>query len=109
MPLTAFQSAVLRLLASRRSPESFLAGGTVLNAAPASPRFSKAMDIFHNVETSVITNAETDAAVLRQAGYTVEWLLCEPMFQRAAVTLKADRALMEWVFDSAFRFSGGTG
>jgi len=41
MPLTAFQSETLRLLAARRSPESFLAGGTVLNAGLDSPRYSR--------------------------------------------------------------------
>jgi hypothetical protein len=51
MPLTAFQSETLRLLAGRRSPESFLAGGTVLNAGSDSPRYSKDVDIFHDVET----------------------------------------------------------
>jgi len=56
MPLTAFQSETLRLLAARRSPESFLAGGTVLNSGIDSPRYSKDLDIFHDVETSVVTS-----------------------------------------------------
>ena len=104
MPLTAFQSETLRLLAARRSPESFLAGGTVLNAGRESPRYSKDMDIFHDVEESVATNAEADAALLRQSGYEVEWLLRQPMFQRADVIRNKDRLRIEWVFDSAFRF-----
>jgi hypothetical protein len=104
MPLTAFQSETLRLLATRRSPESFLAGGTVLNAAADSPRYSKAMDIFHDVEDSVGTTAEADAALLRQAGYQVGWLLRQSSFQRAEVTREANRLTIEWVFDSAFRF-----
>jgi hypothetical protein len=104
MPLTAFQSATLRLLAAGRSPESFLAGGTVLNAGAASPRYSKDLDIFHDVETSVVTSAEADAATLRQAGYAVEWLLRQPLFQRAEVDRGGHRLLIEWVFDSAFRF-----
>lgn len=65
MPLTTFQSETLRLLAARRSPESFLAGGTVLNAAPDSPRYSKDVDIFHDIQASVAANAEADAALLR--------------------------------------------
>ncbi|HNW08698.1 MAG: hypothetical protein KA117_12880, partial [Verrucomicrobia bacterium] len=104
MPLTAFQSETLRLLAAHRSPESYLAGGAVLNAATDSPRYSKDLDIFHDVETSVVTSAETDAATLRQAGYAVEWLLRQPLFQRAEVTRSGHRLLLEWVFDSAFRF-----
>ena len=104
MPLTAFQSETLRLLAAHRSPESFLAGGTVLNAGSDSPRYSKDLDIFHDVETSVVLSAETDAATLRQAGYLVEWLLRQPAFQRAEVARGGHRLLGEWVFDSAFRF-----
>jgi hypothetical protein len=104
MPLTAFQSETLRLLAARRSPESFLAGGTVLNSGIDSPRYSQDLDIFHDVETSVVTSAETDAATLRQAGYEVEWLLRQPLFQRAEVIRSVDRLLIEWLFDSAFRF-----
>ena len=104
MPLTAFQSETLRLLAARRSPESFVAGGTVLNAGVDSPRYSKDLDIFHDVEASVVTSAETDAATLRQAGYAVAWLLRQPLFQRAEVVRKGDRLLIEWLFDSAFRF-----
>jgi hypothetical protein len=104
MPLTAFQSETLRLLAARRSPESFLAGGTVLNSGLDSPRYSKDLDIFHDVETSVVTSAETDAATLRQAGYEVEWLLRQPLFQRAEVIRSGNRLLIEWLFDSAFRF-----
>ena len=104
MPLTAFQSETLRLLAAGRSPESFLAGGTVLNAGLDSPRYSKDLDIFHDVEASVVMSAETDAATLRQAGYAVEWLLRQPLFQRAEVERGGNRLLVEWVFDSAFRF-----
>jgi hypothetical protein len=104
MPLTVFQSETLRLLAARRSPESFLAGGTVLNAGMDSPRYSKDLDIFHDIETSVVTSAETDAVTLREAGYGVEWLLRQPLFQRAEVIRGENRLLIEWVFDSAFRF-----
>ena len=104
MPLTAFQSETLRLLATHRSPESFLAGGTVLNAGADSPRYSKDLDIFHDVEASVVTSAETDATTLRQSGYEVEWLLRQPLFQRAEVVRSGNRLLVEWVFDSAFRF-----
>jgi hypothetical protein len=104
MPLTEFQAKTLRLLAARRSPESFVAGGTVLNSQPNSPRYSKDVDIFHDVEASVLTNALADAACLGQAGYQVAWLLRQPAFQRAEVARNENRLLLEWVFDSAFRF-----
>ena len=69
MPLTTFQSETLRLLAAHRSPESYLALGTVLNAGADSPRYSQDLDIFQDVEGSVLTSAETDTATLRQAGW----------------------------------------
>ena len=72
MPLTPFQSLTLHVLASQRSPNSFLAGGTVLNSAPDSPRFSKDLYFFHDVEESVAVCAEADAAVLAQEGYKGE-------------------------------------
>ncbi len=84
MPLTAFQSETLRWLASRRSPKSFLAGGTGLNSAVDAARSSKDLPLFHEVEFRVVTGAETDAATLRPGGYPVAWLLRQPWFQRAA-------------------------
>jgi hypothetical protein len=104
MPLTEFQAATLRLLAAHRSPESYLAGGTVLNAANDSPRYSKDLDIFHDIQTSVAASAETDALAMRRAGYNVEFLLRQPAFQRAEVSKDRNRLLIEWLFDSAFRF-----
>jgi hypothetical protein len=83
MPLTPFQSATLRLLAADRSPESFVEGGTVLNAEPDSPRFSKDVDIFHDVETAVAVSAESDALTLTRHGYRIVWVLRQPMIQRA--------------------------
>jgi hypothetical protein len=46
MPLGAFEQEVLRLLAVNRNPDSYVAGATVLNQDPASPRTSKDVDDF---------------------------------------------------------------
>ncbi len=94
----------MRLLAAGRSPESFVAGGTVLNAHPESPRYSKDVDIFHDIERSVATSADMDTMTLRSAGYQVDWVLRQPLFQRASVAKGREKLLIEWVFDSAFRF-----
>jgi predicted nucleotidyltransferase component of viral defense system len=104
MPLTPSQAEILRILAAHRSPDSFLAGGTVLNAAADSPRFSKDLDIFHDVEESVLKSAEADAATLQRSGFTVEWLLRQTTFHRADVRRGGEMVRIEWVFDSAFRF-----
>jgi hypothetical protein len=45
MPLGAFEQEVLRLLAVNRNPDSYVAGATVLNQNPASPRTSKDVDL----------------------------------------------------------------
>ena len=65
MPLSAFQQSILRLLAQNRSPESYVAGATVLHQIPDSPRFSDDLDMFHDVEDSVARSAAFDVAVSR--------------------------------------------
>ena len=104
MPLSSFQTRVLTLLAANRSPDSFVAGGTVLNATSDTPRFSADVDIFHDVQESVAISAERDVAILQQHDHIVKWLLRQPMFQRADIRLGPDNVRLEWLFDSAFRF-----
>lgn len=104
MPLTPLQTEVLHLLAANRSPDSFVAGGTVLNAGEHSPRYSKDIDVFHDIEASVAMSARADAGVLASAGFGVQWLIQQPMFQRADLIRSGETVRIEWVFDSAFRF-----
>ncbi len=104
MPLTEFQRAVLRLLAQRRSPESFVAGGSVINAAPDSPRYSDDVDIFHDAEESVAVAAAGDTDLLTRMGFGIEWLVNRPGFQRAVVSRDGQSLRLEWTRDSAFRF-----
>lgn len=103
MPLTQFQQSILRLLAQNRSPESYLAGATILHQLPDSPRFSEDLGLFHDAEESVARCAEFDAEVLRRHGLEVRWTLQQPTFFRAVVA--AEQALrLEWGQESAFRF-----
>lgn len=44
MPLTNFQRKVLRVVSENRSPDSYVAGGSTLNAVGG--RFSQDIDIF---------------------------------------------------------------
>ena len=104
MPLTPFQQELLKLLAANRSPDSFMAGGTVLNAAADSLRFSKDLDIFHDAQESVLECAERDAETLRGHGCVVEWLRRFEMLYRGCVVREEHQVLLEWSFDSAFRF-----
>jgi hypothetical protein len=104
MPLTPFQQELLKLLSSNRSPDSFMAGGTILNAAEDSLRFSKDLDIFHDAQEAVRACAERDAETLAQAGCTVEWLRRFDGFHRGRVSRENQQVILEWSFDSAFRF-----
>ena len=104
MPLSAIQSTVLRLIAANRSPDSYVAGATVLHREDATPRFSLDLDLFHDAEESVAASAETDAATLQTAGHDFTWLLRAPSFHRALVTADEQQLKIEWAQDSAFRF-----
>lgn len=102
MPLSPLQSDILRLLASHRSPDSYVAGATVLNRD--GPRYSEDIDLFHDREEAVARAAESDAALLRDAGFSVDWIRREPGIHVAAVGRGAERTRLEWARDSDFRF-----
>ena len=104
MPLTRMHTEILGRIAANRSPDSYVAGATVLHRDAYTPRFSDDLDLFHDVEDSVAQCAEADAATLRAAGYTFSWLLRTPTFHRALVTLDGEQLKIEWAHDSAYRF-----
>ncbi|MDD2709128.1 MAG: nucleotidyl transferase AbiEii/AbiGii toxin family protein [Verrucomicrobiae bacterium] len=104
MPLTGFQRDILRLLAGNRNPDSYVAGGIVLNQTPATPRFSKDIDVFHDAETLVAAAATADAAILKAHEFDVRWFIQEPGYFRANVSKGPQAVKIEWVRDSAFRF-----
>ena len=104
MPLTPFQSEVLRLLAINRRAASHIAGGIVLNASATSPRYSSDIDIFHDAEDAVISASEADTASLEANGYTLERLLWTPAFRRVYANKNNDGVRIEWAQDSAWRF-----
>ncbi|MSQ96090.1 MAG: hypothetical protein EXR98_16265 [Gemmataceae bacterium] len=104
MPITAFQKDMLQLLAANRKPESHLAGGTAINRADSSPRYSADIDFFQDLADDVFAAAQADAALLASQGYTVTWMLRQPYLQRVSVR-RGDEALkLEWCYDSSFRF-----
>ncbi len=104
MPISDIQTDVLRQIASNRSPESYLAGATVLHRAEDTPRFSQDLDFFHDIEDRVAQSAETDGATLLEAGYDLTWLMRTQTFYRAVVTVGENQLKLEWAQDSAFRF-----
>ena len=103
MPLTSIQALALRTIAANRSPESYLAGATVLHREPDTPRSSRGLDLFHDLADSVALCAETDAATLRDAGFELTWLLRTPAFYRAVLSGEGEQLRIEWAQDSSFR------
>ena len=64
MPLSKIQTEVLRLLASHRDPESYVAGATPLNRN--APRYSGDIGVFHDREEGVAKAVEQDTAALQE-------------------------------------------
>ena len=102
MPLSKIQRDVLRILASQRDPESYVAGGTPLNRNTT--RFSSDIDVFHDREVRVASAAQGDAKLLQTAGYDVKWLRQLPLIYTAEVTADGNGTRLEWVVDSDYRF-----
>ncbi|MFM9940858.1 MAG: nucleotidyl transferase AbiEii/AbiGii toxin family protein [Hyphomicrobiaceae bacterium] len=102
MPIDSFQREILKLLASSRNPESFVAGGVPINRA--GPRYSKDIDIFLDRMERVSEAADRDAATLQASGYTVLWSRRLPTIVGAEITKDGNKTKLEWVADSDFRF-----
>ena len=104
MPVSNFQKLILQLIAKNRNPDSYLAGGTAINRAASSLRYSKDIDLFHDLDEAVQAASVADISLLRQSGYSVRIILQQPAFVRGLVSRGADSIKLEWVQDSAFRF-----
>jgi hypothetical protein len=102
VPLSKIQIDVLRLLASHRDPESYVAGAAPLNRD--APRYSSDIDVFHDREERVAAAAKNDAEILTTAGYSVSWLRQLPLIYTAEVAQRGDSTRLEWVVDSDYRF-----
>jgi hypothetical protein len=102
VPLSKIQSDVLRLLASHRDPESYVAGATPLNRSAA--RYSSDIDVFHDREERVASAASADTETLQAAGYAIAWLRQLPLVYTAGVTQGDAGTRLEWVVDSDYRF-----
>jgi hypothetical protein len=102
VPLSSFQSRVLKLLAAHRNPESDVAGAAPL--ARSGPRFSYDIGLFHDRELAMQAAVEADAAALIQSGFQIEWTRRFPAIFSAVVRDGEDGTVLEWVVDSAYRF-----
>lgn len=104
MPITTYQRGVLTLLAKNRSPDSYVAGASVINRSDDSPRFSADVDIFHDPSVAVQECATVDIKTLEHHGYRVRRLIEQRGFVRCVVERDSDSVKLEWVSDTAFRF-----
>ena len=102
MPLSKLQSDILRILASQRDPESYVAGATPLNRDAV--RYSGDIDVFHDREERVVSAALADARTLESAGFEVRWLRQFPSLHTAEIRRADTHTRLEWVVDSDFRF-----
>jgi hypothetical protein len=104
MPITPFQSSVLKCIAVNRNPENYVAGATVINRKESTARISNDIDLFHDPEVIVQESFRIDQESLLSAGFTVETLIEQRGFIRAIAKKGLESVKLEWVSDSAFRF-----
>ena len=102
MPLSSFQSRVLRVLAANRNPESYVAGAAPLALGGA--RTSHDIDLFHDRELAMQIAVAADAAALAAVGLAITWTRRFPTLHSAIVQGDGDSTLLEWLVDSAYRF-----
>lgn len=102
MPLSKFQTEILRCLASHRDPESYVGGSTPLSRNTL--RYSGDIDVFHDREERVAETALMDGRALESAGYTVTWLRQAPSIYTAQIGNGEEFTRLEWVADSDYRF-----
>jgi hypothetical protein len=102
VPLSKIQADVLRLLASHRDPESYVAGAAPLNREGG--RYSEDIDVFHDREERVAAAARADRETLDAAAYRVSWHRQLPLVYAAEVARGAESTRLEWVVDSDYRF-----
>jgi hypothetical protein len=107
VPISKFQSDVLKVIAAARSPDSYVAGAVPINRRRG-PRTSKDIDIFHAREEDAAAAAENDARLLREAGFTIRWLRRLPGIYSAEIVGPEGSTRLEWVADADYRFFPAT-
>ena len=104
MPINSFQSLILQLLKKSRNPESYVAGGTVIQRREDSLRYSSDIDFFHDTDEAVTFAFESDRETLAKNGFGIDVVISQPSFYRAIISRGSDQLKLEWVRDTAFRF-----
>lgn len=73
MPVTDLRRAVFALLRGQRSPDSYVAGGSLLNLEPRLDSLFRRVDVFYNGAEMVATCATVDADALQRGNFAVQW------------------------------------
>jgi len=104
MPISLFQKQVLLALKSIRNPESYVAGGTAIQRAEDSLRYSNDIDFFHDTDEALTQAFSQDRQTLIEKNYSFVPLITQPSFYRAIISKGKETLKLEWVRDTAFRF-----
>jgi len=104
VPLSEFQSKLVRLLAQNRSEESHLAGGAALHFAPNSIRYSEDLDYFHDSDQAVATSFAKDKALLEENKYILSVEINQVGYIRSIIKKDSNSTKIEWAKDSIWRF-----
>jgi hypothetical protein len=70
----------------------------------AAARVSRDIDLFHDTDEALDASWQADRRLLEAQRFTVTVIRERPSFVEAEVSKGAERVLMEWARDSAFRF-----
>jgi hypothetical protein len=105
MALTEFQRTVCRLISSSRieQGESYIAGGTALNAFTGGSRISQDIDSFHDTEEALELTWDVDRKIL-QSEFSVDLIRERAGYVEAVISRGSDSVVMQWARDSAYRF-----
>ncbi len=104
MPIDEFQLLVLSIIGRNRNPNSYVAGGSAINSADNTPRFSNDLDLFHASAEAVQSSFAIDQKSLVQEGFTLKVNVNQPGFITAVITKSGESLKLDWASDSSFRF-----
>ncbi|NDV52936.1 hypothetical protein [Salipiger sp. PrR003] len=103
MPITEFQSQVLRDLSQNRSQSAYLGGGTLSSLEGS--RYSQDVDYFHDTADLTLQTFEADREKLIELGYKVVPLTRPvPGFVRAVVSKHGETLKVDWAHEAAWHF-----
>jgi hypothetical protein len=101
--LDRFQKEVLRVIAGNRSPDSFIAGGSVLNRSTA--RLSRDLDLFHKTVALIDTSLAHDLDSLKQAGFETSRVReTSTMREWLVLDRKGQSTKIQWTRDTSWLF-----